>query len=53
MELWIDGGKINDYFSNQINTTVPLSVGSHALTVVEDDSTGAYIKSSVINITVH
>lgn len=53
MEVWIDGTKINDYFSSQINTSVPLSVGSHALTVVEDDSTGAYIKSNVINITVH
>jgi outer membrane protein assembly factor BamB len=53
MELWIDGTKINNYFSSLINTSVPLSVGSHALTVVEDDSTGAFIKSSVINITVH
>jgi hypothetical protein len=53
MELWIDGAKISNYFSNQINTSVPLSVGSHALTVVEDDSTGAYIKSNVVTITVH
>lgn len=52
MELWFDGTKYNNYYSNQINTTLPLSVGSHSVTVVEDDSTGAYIKKSV-TITVH
>ena len=52
MELWIDGTKYNNYYTNQINTTVPLTVGSHTVTVVEDDSTGAYIKKAV-SITVH
>lgn len=52
MELWIDGKKINDYFSNQINTSVSLASGSHALTAVEVDSTGAYLKSGIVNFTI-
>ncbi len=46
MELWIDGNKIGNYFSNTIETTVPLANGSHAATAIEVDSTGAIIKST-------
>ena len=53
MELWIDGKKINDYFSSQINTTVAVTTGAHYVEVVEVDSTGAYLKSGVINITIN
>ena len=53
MELWIDGHKINNYFSNLVNTKVALSVGAHAATFVVRDNTGAVIKSAVINFTVH
>lgn len=53
MELWIDGNKIGDYFSNQVNTTVSLATGSHALTAVEVDSTGAYLKSAIVDFSVN
>ncbi len=52
LELWIDGKKFNNYFSNQIRTTVPSASGKHSLNVVEVDSTGAYSKSSPISFTV-
>jgi hypothetical protein len=51
MELWIDGRKINNYFSNQVNTSVTLSAGKHAATLVEVDSRGAYIKSNPVSFT--
>jgi hypothetical protein len=53
MEVWSDGTKIGNFPGNQVNTGVSLAVGSHAITVIEVDSTGAYIKSSPISITVH
>jgi hypothetical protein len=52
MELWVDGKKINNYFSSQVQTVVPLPTGSHTVTVVEVDSTGASIKSAGVPITV-
>jgi hypothetical protein len=52
MELWMDGKKINNYSGTSINTTVSASAGSHALTAVEVDSTGAVLKSPHANITV-
>lgn len=52
MELWIDGKKINNYFSNQLSTSVALAAGSHAITAVEVDSTGAYLKSTPVTVTV-
>jgi hypothetical protein len=53
MEVWSDGTKIGNFAGNQVNTSVSLAVGSHAITVIEVDSTGAFIKSSPISITVH
>jgi PQQ-like domain len=53
MELWIDGKKINNYFSSQINTSVAVASGAHYVEVVEVDSTGAYLKSGLINITIN
>jgi phage tail tube protein FII len=52
LELWIDGTKIGDYSGATMNAKVPLPVGSHAVTVIEVDSKGAYIKSNVVNVTV-
>ena len=52
MELWIDGRKIGDYFSNQVNTTVALGSGAHVATLVEVDSSGSYIKSTPANFSV-
>jgi phosphatidylinositol-3-phosphatase len=52
MEVWIDGKKIDDYFSTQVNATIPLAVGAHRLTVVEVDTTNAYLKSSPVSFTI-
>jgi phosphatidylinositol-3-phosphatase len=52
MELWIDGHKVGNYFSNQVSTTVALGSGAHAATLVEVDSTGSYIKSNPANFSV-
>ena len=46
LELWIDGRKIGNYFADTMDTTVALGGGSHAATVVEVDSKGAFIKST-------
>lgn len=53
MEIWVDGKKINDYAGSTVNTTVSLATGSHALTAVEVDSTGAFLKSTPVSFTVH
>jgi hypothetical protein len=53
MELWIDGKKINNYFSSTVSTSVALGVGSHSATFVAVDNTGAFVKSAVVNFTVH
>ena len=52
LELWIDGGKLGNYFSDQLSTSVALSNGSHTATLVEVDSTGAFLKSTPTNFTV-
>jgi phage tail tube protein FII len=53
MELWIDGSKIGDYKGAQLNTSVPLAPGSHAITVIEDGTpSGNAVKSNTVNITV-
>ncbi|MGA8108630.1 MAG: FG-GAP-like repeat-containing protein [Acidobacteriaceae bacterium] len=52
LELWIDGSKQGNYSGASMNASVPLASGSHAITVVEVDSKGAYVKSNVVNITV-
>ena len=46
LELWIDGKKIGNYFADTMDTTVALGGGSHAATVIEVDSKGAFIKSA-------
>ncbi|HEY3929686.1 MAG TPA: Ig-like domain-containing protein [Candidatus Koribacter sp.] len=52
MELWADGKKLGNFYATQISTTATLATGSHALTAVEVDSTGAVLKSPIINFTV-
>lgn len=53
MELWIDGHKIGDFSGNEINTPVSLPAGNHAATMIELDTTGAFIKSAPVSFTVH
>lgn len=45
MEIWVDGKKISDVFSNQVNTVISLATGTRRVTLVEVDSAGAFIKS--------
>ena len=52
LELWIDGSKQGVYTGASMDASVPLAAGSHAITVIEVDSKGNYIKSNVVNITV-
>ncbi|HEY3929687.1 MAG TPA: Ig-like domain-containing protein [Candidatus Koribacter sp.] len=53
MELWLDGKKVNNYYSNQINTTVTASSGSHYVTVQVIDSAGTVLKSAQTHFTVN
>lgn len=46
LELWIDGRKIGNYSGSKMSTTLALASGTHAATLVEVDSTGAYLKST-------
>ena len=52
LELWIDGTKTGNYSGSTMNASVTLASGSHSATVIEVDSTGAYIKSNPISFTV-
>jgi phage tail tube protein FII len=52
LEVWIDGQKTGNYSGATMNTNVSLANGSHSLTVVEVDSSGAYVKSEPVNFTV-
>ncbi len=52
LELWIDGKKIGNYYSSTFQTTVTLTSGSHGVTVVEVDSTGASLKSTKNSVTI-
>lgn len=53
IELWVDGKKLSDYTGPVLQVPVPLATGSHTVTAVEVDSTGATIKSAPVAITVH
>jgi hypothetical protein len=52
LELWIDGIKIGNYSGATMSASVPLAAGSDAITVIEVDSKGSYVKSSVVSIVV-
>jgi hypothetical protein len=51
-EIWIDGIKKRQVFSNQVNTQIPLAVGSHRAVIVEVDTAGHFIKSFPISFLV-
>ena len=51
LELWVDGNKLGNYAGSSMNASVTLTSGSHVATVVEVDSTGAYVKSTPISFT--
>jgi hypothetical protein len=52
IELWVDGHKLFQTFSDRLNHTQTLSKGTHAATLVEVDSAGALIKTNVSKFTV-
>ena len=46
IEFWVDGKKVFQEYGDLLSTTVTLSSGEHALSVVGVDATGEYIKSN-------
>lgn len=47
MELWVDGAKRFQLYSDRMNVTLNLAKGVHSADVVEDDAAGHYIKGHV------
>jgi len=45
IEIWVDGNKISNVFSNQVNTVISLATGLRRVTLVEVDTAGAFVKS--------
>lgn len=52
MEVWADGRKITETPGNLFDAPIALSIGSHQVTVVELDYTGAFVKSNPINVNI-
>jgi hypothetical protein len=52
MELWADGKKVTQTAGTPFDEVVILESGTHELTVVELDTTGAYVKSAPFQVTV-
>jgi hypothetical protein len=52
MEVWVDYQKVNQASGNLFDAPVSLSSGDHRLVVVELDSTGAYLKSRPLMVTI-
>ena len=52
LELWVDGHKLFQAYSDRMIRVQPLSKGKHAATIVEVDSAGSLIKSRILTFTV-
>lgn len=52
MELWIDGKKVTQTNGTPFDEPINMAVGSHELTLIEQDTTGAYVKSARVNVVV-
>lgn len=52
MELWADGKKISETAGSPFDQPVTLGAGTHKLTLIELDSTGAFAKSTPLQVTV-
>lgn len=46
IEVWIDGRKRFQVFSDAIDRVIPFTAGAHQITLVGVDATGRYVKSS-------
>jgi hypothetical protein len=52
LELWDNGNKLGDVFSNTVNSSFSMSQGTHTLTVLAVSNNGQVLDSSVTNYTV-
>lgn len=52
MELWADGKKLMETNGTPFDEPVSLPVGTHTLTVIEQDTTGATVKSAPFQVSV-
>jgi hypothetical protein len=52
MELWVDGKKVSEADGTPFDQTIDMGVGTHDLSVVEIDTTGASAKSAPLKIDV-
>jgi hypothetical protein len=52
MELWADGKKVTGTNGSPFDEPVTLDLGTHQLTVVERDQTGAFVKSAPFTVSV-
>jgi hypothetical protein len=52
MEVWIDFAKVKQASGNLFDAPVTLSSGTHRLVVVELDTTGAFMKSTPITVSI-
>jgi hypothetical protein len=52
MELWADGKKVTQTDGTPFDEPVTLELGTHELTVIELDTTGAFVKSAPFTVTV-
>jgi hypothetical protein len=53
MEVWADGKKITQAAGDLFDAPINLEMGNHELTVVELDTTGAYLKSTRFEVMVN
>jgi len=52
MELWADGKKVTQTNSSPFDEPITLPEGTHTLTVIEVSTTGAFVKSAPLTVTV-
>lgn len=52
MQIWVDGVKVKQASGNVFDAPVTLSSGTHQATVVEVDTTGEFLKSTPISISI-
>jgi hypothetical protein len=52
MEVWVDYVKVKQAYGNLFDAPLTLSSGTHRLVVVEVDTTGAYLKSAPVTVSI-
>jgi hypothetical protein len=52
IDVWLDGKKINSYYSTPLQIVLPMAVGKHSISVVGVDSAGTTVKGlTSVNVT--